>query len=215
VVAALDSVTFSPSPVTSQGRTVMTITLTAAAPSGGASVSLSSSNTDLAQVSSNVSIPAGSTSNTVNIDVKTAERDTTVTITASYSSVTKTGTFTVTPTPLDPRFTVISRTRGADACAIDGDDGHLDCEFNGNRSFGAIAEWIWRLEIGGNNYEKTTTSGIVELSAGCGSLDGGTLKDDAADMVVKLRLVGKNGAQSSTLSRTIKLYPQKNCGYSQ
>ncbi|MBI2828781.1 MAG: hypothetical protein HYX77_05875 [Acidobacteria bacterium] len=161
-----------------------------------------------------MSISAGSTSNTFNIDVSTVDRDTAVTITASYSSVTKTGSFTVTPPTLEPRFTVTSRTKGNDACAIDGDDGHLDCEFNGSGSFGAIAEWIWRLEVGENDYDKTTTSGVTNLSPSCGSLEEGKEKaDETVDMVVKLRLVGKNGAQSSTLSRTIKLYPQKYCGY--
>ena len=83
------------------------------------------------------------------------------------------------------------------------------------RLFVALTVVVMALAAGGcgNNYDRTTTSGLAEFSPSCGSLDGGTVTDDAVDMVVKLRLVGKNGAQSSTVSRTIKLYPQKNCGY--
>ena len=100
-----------------------------------------------------MSIAVGATSTTFNIDVTTVDRNTLVTVTATYSGATKTGNFTVTPPPLEPRFTVVSLTKGNDACAIDQEDGHLDCEFDGRPSTGSIALWHWELTVRRGTYE--------------------------------------------------------------
>ena len=206
--AALNTITFSPSTVVSQGRTVGTVSLTAAAPSGGASVTLSSNNTDVARVSSTVAVAAGSTSNTFNIDVSTVAADTTVTITGVYSGVSKTGTFTVTPPPLEPRFTVISSSKGANACVVDEADGHLDCEFDGSGSFGSISQWKWRLIIAGDNFDQDKNEPKSTLSPPCSFLSRGTKSttDDSVTVTVELRVVGRNGTTSNAVSRDIKLF---------
>ena len=192
-----------------------TVTLSAAAPTGGAVVSLSSSNTDVARVSSSVSIAAGSTSNTVNIDVTTVGVSTSVTITATYSGVSKTGSFTVTPPPLEARFTVVSRRHGANACGIDDSDGHMDCEFDGRSSTGSIKEFQWKLRIDNDTYEVKSADGLTHLSPNCGFLDGGGTQTDGdyVNMGVELNVVGRDGERSTAASRTIKLYPHKNCDY--
>ncbi len=204
--------TFSPATVQSQQRTVATVRLTAAAPSGGASVTLSSNNTDVARVTSNVTVAAGSTTATVNIDVTTVETNTTVTITAVYSGVTKTSQFVVTPTPLEARFTVTSTSKGANACAIDEPDGHLDCEFDGGGSFGSISQWLWRLIIDGDNFDQNKNEPKTTLSPTCNFLQRGTKgSDDSVPVTVELRVQGKNGSNSTTTSRTIKLYRGEYC----
>lgn len=189
-----------------------TISLTAAAPSGGASVTLSSSNTDVARVTSNVAVAAGSTSNTFNIDVSTVGSDTTVTITGAYSGVTKTGTFTVTPPPLEPRFTVISSTQGANACVVDEADGHVDCEFDGSGSFGSISQWLWRITIDGDNYDQDRTVAKFNPSPPCSFLKKGTKgSDDSVPMTVELRVLGRNGVTSSIASKSVKLFRGSFC----
>ncbi len=190
-----------------------TISLTAAAPSGGASVTLSSNNTDVARVTSNVAVAAGSTSNTFNIDVTTVESNTTVTITGTYSGVAKTGTFTVAPPPLEPRFTVISSSRGANACVVDGADGHLDCDFNGSGSFGSISQWLWRITIDGDNYDQNRTVPTINPSPACSFLKKGTKStdDDSVAMTVELRVLGKNGVTSSAASKSVKLFRGSFC----
>ncbi len=190
-----------------------TISLTAAAPSGGASVALSSNNTDVARVTSNVTVAAGSTSNTFNIDATTVETNTTVTITGVYSGVTKTGTFTVTPPPLEPRFTVISSSKGTNACVIDGADGHLDCEFDGSGSFGSVAQWLWRITIDGDNYDQNKTSAKFNPSPPCSFLKKGTKStdDESVAMTVELKVLGKNGVTSSTVTKSVKLFRGSFC----
>ena len=141
-------------------------------------------------------------------------KDTSVTITATYSSVSKTGSFTVTPPPLEARITVVSRSRGADACVIDDTDGHMDCEFDGRSSNGSIAEYQWKLRFNSEDYEIATADPVTSLSPNCAFLDGGTLAaDESVDMVIELKVVGRDGKRSTAASKTIKLYPQKNCGY--
>jgi hypothetical protein len=193
--------------VSSQGRTVGTITLTAAAPSGGAVVSLSSSNTDVARVSSSVTVPTGSTSNTFNIDVPSVETSTTVTITGTYSGASRTGSFTVTPPALEPRFTVTSSSKGANACVIDEADGHLDCEFDGSGSFGSISQWLWRIIIDNDNYDQDKTGPKFNPSPPCSFLRKGTKgSDDSIPMTVELRLRGKDGTNTSAATKSVKLF---------
>ena len=199
--------TFSPSTVQSQGRTVATVRLTAAAPSGGATVTLSSNNTDVARVASNVTVPAGSTSTTVNIDVTTVETNTTVTITGVYSGVTRTGQFVVTPTPVEARFVLTSQSKGVNACVVDEPDGHLDCEFDASGSFGSIAQYLWRLTIAEDNFDQNKSEAKTSLSPPCSFLLKGTKDSDGAvAMTVELRVLGRNGTTSATVSRAAKLY---------
>src|SRR5688572_3197062 len=70
-VAALSSLTLSPSTVRSQVRPQGTVTLTAAAPAGGAVVTLQSGTVDVAKVPSGVTVAAGATTQTFTIDTST------------------------------------------------------------------------------------------------------------------------------------------------
>jgi hypothetical protein len=204
--------TFSPTSVQSQGRTVGTITLTAAAPSGGAVVTLSSSNTDVARVPSNVTVAAGSTSTTVNIDASSVTSNTDVTITGTYAGVSRSGTFTVTPPPLEARFTVNSSSKGTNACAVVDADGKLDCEFDASGSFGSIEQFLWKLIIGDSNYEENRTSARASLTPPCSLLSKGDKDSDGAvSMTVELRLRGRNGTTTSAVSRSVKLYREDYC----
>jgi hypothetical protein len=217
VAAALASVTFTPATVQSQGRTVGTIALTAAAPAAGAVVTLSSSNADVARVPSAVTIAAGSSSGNVNIDVSSVARSTEVTITAAYAGVTKTGTVTVTPPPLEARFTITSPARGPDACAVDDDGGHVDCDFDASRSVGFIDRYLWKIIVGEekDEYRWDTASAISRPAPRCDPWEKGsrTKSVESFTVDVELRLRGRDGTESSTVRRTIRVYPQKRCGY--
>ena len=175
-------------------------------------VTLSSNNTDVARVGANVTIAAGSTSNTVNIDVTSVQSNTTVTITGTYSGVSKTGTFTVTPTPLEARYTVISRTKGANACVVEDVDGRLDCEFDASGSFGNIDQFQWRLILENDNYDENRSTPKASLSPPCSFLHKGTKGDDeSVPMTVELRLRGKDGSSTSAVSKAVKLFRGSNC----
>ena len=123
----------------------------------------------------------------------------------------------MTAPPLEPRFTVTSRKFGTDACAIDDEDGHLDCEFDGRPSTGSIALWHWELTVLHQTYVQETNTGNVSLGPTCFQLGGGNLSGDPGfvDLEVSLFVVDRDGNRSDgrALERIIKLYPQKNCGY--
>ena len=170
-------------------------------------VTLSSSNTDVARVPSNVTVASGSTSNTFNIDVTSVSSSTTVTVTGTYSGVSKTGTFTVTPTPLEARYTVISASKGANACVVVDDDGKLDCEFDASGSFGNIEQFLWRLILDNDNYDENRSTPKATLSPPCSFLKKGTKGDDeSVPMTVELRLRGKDGSSTSASTKSVKLF---------
>ena len=180
-------------------------------------MTLSSNNTDVARVSSPVSIAAGSTSTTFNVDATTVSSDSTVTITATYSGVSKTGSFTVTPPALSPRIIVTSRSKGADACSITATDGQVDCEFDGSRSSGNVARFFWKLIVNDSTeFTWDTTQSKNSISPNCGFWEDVTDTKilQSFNVTVSLKLRSPSGAESSTATRTLTIYPGSNCGYS-
>ena len=91
VLAALSSLSVSPSTIVSGQSGTGTVTLTAAAPSGGAVVSLTLSTPNAAvSVPASVTVAQGATSATFSVTAGTVTTSTSVTLTASYSGVTAT-----------------------------------------------------------------------------------------------------------------------------
>lgn len=136
-----------------------------------------------------------------------------MTITGTYSGVSRTASLTVTPPPLEARFTITSKTRGANACEIQDAAGALDCEPDGSSSTGVIAEFRWRLRLDDDDFTVTTTTPTVKFSPPCSFLDsGGNAGDDGSvSMQVALKVLGKNNDLSNETQRTIKLYRGDYC----
>jgi hypothetical protein len=210
----LSSLTLSSSSIQSQRPVTATITLTEPAPAGNASVALESSNRDVARVPANTSVPAGATSTTVTVETSTVGANTTVTIQASYGGVTRTANLTVTPPPLEPRFTFSSPSRGTDGCEISNNAGPIDCQFNASSSTGPIEQYLWTVEVNGDDYDQNSTVPQVTLDTPCELLDGGTEDDDGRIRIrVSLRLRGRDGTTSSSTSREILIWTNGRCGF--
>ena len=95
-VAALSTVTVSPTSVVGGASATGTVTLTGAAPSGGAVVSLSSSN-GAASVPASTTVAAGATTATFAISTSATTTATAATLTATYAGISRTATLTVNP----------------------------------------------------------------------------------------------------------------------
>ena len=208
----------SPSTVEGQVRPTGTITLTAAAPSGGASVSLSSNNTDAAKVPANVSVPAGSTSTTFVVDTSSVVTSQTVTITGTYSGVTKTTTLTVTPQALRAAFSVTGGVRGTDTCSITGENGPVDCRYDGGSSRGPVRTWIWTTVVGAKEASHESNDAVSAADSGCSLLSGGTPvtvdgRPQYVNIQVKLQVQETTSNKSEVVTRTIRLYPNSRCDY--
>jgi hypothetical protein len=94
----LNSVSVSPSTVTSTNAATITVALTAPAPTGGAVVTLSSNNTLGFNPPAGITIPAGQTTGTATVSAGTVSASTTITVTGNYGGV-QTGSVTVLPLP--------------------------------------------------------------------------------------------------------------------
>jgi hypothetical protein len=213
--AALASLTLEPSTIGSQGNPVGTVTLTAPAPSGNAVVTLASGNRDVARVPASVTIAAGSTSNTFRIEAATVPVNSIVTIDASYAGVTRSAPLTVLPPALEPRFTVTSPARGADACDIINGGGAVDCEFNASTSGGFVARYLWTMRIRNTELSFTAqdSQAVVTPMTNCGFLGNGTSEDGKVAVEVSLQLEDRSGSRSGIARRTIAVHHNSRCGY--
>jgi hypothetical protein len=215
--AAIESITLSASTVTSQSQTTATVKLTAAAPAGNAAISLETTNSDVAKVpSGGISIAAGQTTGTFTIETSTVRNPTTVTIEAKYLGVAARAELTVVPPGLNALFTVFSASRGADACAISSALGAVDCVLDGAPSTGFPSQYRWTISIAGKDVTVTNGEGTPSFtpSTDCTFLSGGTpASDGTVEMAVSLRVQDRQGNTNGPVLRTVKLYPNAQCGY--
>lgn len=95
-VAALSSITVSPSSATGGVSRTGTVTLTSSAPSGGAVVNLASSSS-AAQVPATITIPAGASSANFTVSTSSVSTLTAGNISANYNGVTKSAAISLLP----------------------------------------------------------------------------------------------------------------------
>ena len=212
----MESLTLSSSTVTSQSQTTATVKLTAAAPTGGAAITLETTNRDVAKVPSSISIAAGQTTGTFTIETSTVRNPMPVTIEAKYLGVAARAELTVVPPGLIALFTVFSASRGADACAISSALGAVDCTIDGSPSTGFPSQYRWTITVAGKDLTVTNGEGTPSFtpSTDCSFLSGGTTASDGTvEMAVSLRVQDRQGSTNGPLLRTVKLYPNAQCGY--
>jgi hypothetical protein len=219
------SLSISPQTIQSQGQPQATVTLANAAPAGGALVLLSSNDTGAARVPANVTVPGGARSTSFIIDTSTVINNTTVVITATYAGASMSATLTVTPAGqggLGATFVVRSRTRGTGACAADVDSQELDCVLDASGSQGGITAYLWTYTMGSLTLRHTAPAGNPASSpqgTGCSFYQQGTGGDGPngerfLNMTVTLQVQDSNGTRSGVIQQAVRVYPNKQCGFS-
>ncbi len=215
------SLSLTPSSIQGQGQPQGLVTLSVTAPAGGAVVSVVSSNTTVARVPSTVTVPAGARSATFVVDTSTVQAPTSVTITASYAGGTMTAALTVTPPAAVASFVVRSRTRGAGACVMEENTQELDCVLDGSASQGFLDAWVWTYSTATSQLGHTARDAISnpQISTKCAFLQTATGGDDPNGdrylrIEVALQVQDKGGTRSAIVRQAVKLYPNRQCGFS-
>jgi hypothetical protein len=216
----LSSVSLSASDVESQAQPQGTVTLTSLAPVGGVVVALSSTNPNVARVPTTVTVVAGASSATFAVLTSTVEATAGATIAASYAGVTREAALTVRPPTLTAAFTVRSPGRGVDACVLGREADEIDCDTDGTSSRGFLQRWHWRYWAGTSPLGHTTTEGLSKprLTTGCRFLEGSRGGDNPdgsqyIQMTIELVVEDRTGARSAPVTRAVKLYPSRLCGF--
>jgi hypothetical protein len=133
-----------------------------------------------------------------------------------------TTTLTVTPPSATAAFVVRSRTRGTGACAVDTETQELDCVLDGSASQGFISAYLWTYTMGTTTLRHTATAPNAVSSpqgTGCSLYQQGTGGDDAngdryLKMEVTLQVRDGSGTLSDIVRQQIRVYPNKQCGFS-
>jgi len=140
-----------------------------------------------------------------------------VTITATYAGLARTATLAVTLPLPRASFTATSPTYGSDACGIVSGGLELDCRLDGTRSDGVLVRWNWILQARERIVVQRPDGVIAEIDTNCRLAGGAEASTDSegrkyVNMTVTLEVTDRDGSQNTT-SRTIRLYPNANCGF--
>jgi len=218
---ALASVALTPATVQGQQQPSGVVTLTQGAPSSGVMVQLSSSNPTIAQVPSSVMIAGGQTSASFTVNTSTVPSDAASTISASYNGTTRTAALTVRAPGLEASFTVNSPTRGSDGCVFGPENDEADCVLDASQSRGFISQYFWTYWTGsapiGHATDRPLTG--LQISTKCGFFENGRGGDDSSgnkyvQMTIEMYVQDSVGNRSAPVRRSIRLYPNRKCGFS-
>jgi hypothetical protein len=214
------SLTITPSSIQGQGQPQATVTLASAAPDGGALVVMATSNSTVARVPATVTVAAGSRSTTFLVDTSTVLAATPVTMTASYAGSTMASTLTVLPPALSAAFVVRSPVKGLGACVMEESTQELDCLLDGSASQGFVDGWIWKYTVGTSTLGHTSKDpgSHPQISTKCTFLNTGTGGDGPngdrfLNMEVTLQVQDRAGVQSGVVRQSVRLYPNRQCGF--
>lgn len=211
----------SPTSIQGQGQPQATVTLATTAPDGGALVLMSSSNPSIVKVPATVTVAPGSRSVTFLLDTATVLSATTVTLTATYGGTSMATTITVTSHPLSAAFVVRSRMRGVGACVVEENTQELDCLLDGSASQGFVDAWIWTYTAGTSTLSHTSkdAGSGPQIATKCAFLNTATGGDGPngdrfLNMDVSLQVQDRAGTRSAIVRQPVKLYPNRQCGFS-
>jgi hypothetical protein len=208
------------SPASVQGgltNSTGTVRLTTQASGGDAVVALAS-DSNVVTVPASVTIASGSTSNTFTAVTAAVNDNRTVTITATYLGVAKTTTLALTATPNRAIINIKDGVRGADTCTITSSQGTVDCTFDASESGGTIAKYYWTITVGSSTFAYDTTTASASPAVGCDAWKGGTPvtldgRPQYVPATVRLQVADSNDRKSDAASKTIRVYPNSECGY--
>lgn len=212
------SLSISPATIQGQSQPQATVTLAAAAPDGGALVVLRSDDPTIVRAPASVTVAAGSRSVTFLIETSTVRTPTTVRLTATYGGTSMTATVTVTPPPLVASFVVRSRTRGPGSCVADEQSQEADCVFDGSASQGFINNYLWTYTVGATTVRQTSAAPNAIVSpqgTGCPLYQQGTGGEGPyLRMEVTLQVRDALGVVGDVVRQQVRLYPNRQCGFS-
>jgi hypothetical protein len=181
---------------------------------------MTSSNSTVARVPATVTVAAGSRSASFVIDTSTVIAATPVTITASYAGTMLAAALTVTPPGLSAAFVVRSPTKGLGACMMVNNE--LECVLDGSASQGFVSAWLWTYTMGATTLRHTAPAPNAASSpqtTGCAFLQQGTGGDNPdgsryLKMDVTLQVRDGSGVTSEIVGQPVKVYPNRQCGFS-
>ena len=157
----------------------------------------------------------------VSIVVGSRNSPTTVTITASFSGTSMSANLTVTAGTVGAGFVVRSASRGTGACVVEPDAVDFDCVLDGSQSSGPVAAWIWTYTMGTSTlgHTSSTANSHPQIATKCaflGTATGGDAPNGERylNMSVTLQVRDFSGNVSSTVQQAVKVYPNKECGFS-
>ena len=213
------SLVVSPQSIQGQQQSQGTVTLASPAPAGGAIVTLAVSDASAAHVPASVTVAAGTTSASFLIDAATVQSPQTVTISATYAGSTMSATLAVVPPALTASFVARSPTHGTGACQMSDDLQELDCVVDGSGSTGFVRQWVWTFTTVGASRTQSSFASNVRPQVGCDFLQtanggDGPNGDRYLNLTISLQVIDATGARSATVSQAIKLYPNRQCGFS-
>jgi hypothetical protein len=211
----------APQAVQGQSQPQATVTLASAAPDGGALVLLTSSNTTVARVPTTATVPAGQRSVSFLIDTSTVQTSTSVTLTATYGGASMSFTLAVTSPSLAASFVVRSPSHGVGTCQVSAGASEFDCTLDGSGSSGFVRSWIWTYTVGTDTLGHTAkdSGSKPQIATKCAYLNTATGGDGPngdryLNMRVTLQVEDAAGVRSGIVTQSVKLYPNKECGFS-
>ena len=126
---------------------------------------------------------------------------------------------TVSIPPPVARFTVTGDKRGENQCSITNGNGDTDCRLDATASGGFARFYSYTYAIGSSTVTdvKTDPMNIVDIADPCTFFKDHSTADDNGDkyfnMDISLQIEDREGSKSSVTKKTIRMYPQGNCGY--
>jgi hypothetical protein len=217
----LSSLTLSQSSVQGQQQPTGVVTLNSSAPSSGVIVQLASSNPSVAQVPATVMIAGGQSSASFAVNTSTVPNNATSTISATYNGGTRTATLSVLAPGLEAIFGVSSPVKGSDGCVLGPRTDEADCVLDASNSRGFIGQYVWTYWTGstpiGHSTEQARSA--LQIDSDCAFFENGRGGDDSSgnryvQMTVQLIVQDRVGTRSAPVQRTIRLYPNRMCGFS-
>jgi len=218
---SLSSLTLSQASVQGQQQPSGVVTLNNSAPSSGVVVQLASSNPTVAQVPATVMVVGGQSSAAFTINTSTVPSNASSTISASYNGATRTAGLAVLAPGLEAVFSVSSPTKGGDACVLGPRTDEADCVLDGTSSHGFIHQYFWTYWTGsapiGHQTEQTRSA--MQVDTDCAFFENGRGGDDSSgnryvQMTIQLIVQDRVGTRSAPVQRSIRLYPNRMCGFS-
>jgi hypothetical protein len=218
---SVSSLTLTQSSVQGQQQPTGVVTLNTSAPSSGVIVNLTSSNPTVAQVPATVMVVGGQSSASFTINTSTVASNSSSTISATYNGSTRTAGLTVLAPGLAAVFSVSSPTKGGDACVLGPRTDEADCVLDATESPGFIHQYVWTYWTGsapiGHQTEQTRSA--MQIDTDCGFFENGRGGDDSSgnryvQMTIQLIVQDRAGTRSAPVQRSIRLYPNRMCGFS-
>jgi len=217
---ALVSLSLSQSAVQGQQQPTGIVTLTTAAPASGVVVTLTSSNPTVAQVPSSVMVVGGQTGASFTINTSTVPSNASSTISASFNGTTRTAGLTVMAPGLEASFAVTSPTKGGDGCLFGPGTDEADCVLDASNSRGFIGLYRWTYWTGSAPIGHSTDQprSAMQIDTDCGFFENGRGGDDSSgnkyvQMTIELTVEDRVGTRSAPVRRSVRLYPNKHCGF--